>query len=514
MSDTVHLGLPLIHAAQAQKHVTHNEALAIADQLVHLSVISRALASPPVSPSDGDRYLVAPGALGLWSAHDGELAFFLDGAWRFAVPRTGWRLWSAAEAKLLLFDGVLWRDLQDIDELDNMDRLGINATADATNRLAVASAGALFTHEGADHRLKINKNSAADTASLVLQSNFSGRAEIGLPGDDDLHIKVSPDGGSWTEALKINRTSGQAQFASGVVRIDGIGIGIGANPTSSLRFLVQGTGAEIATFAVQGESAANGNIRRYSNDGNGPALILRKARGTIANAAAPSQNDVCSDINAGYWDGVSAFVTNSTLRTTIRAASPSAADGEARFTGLLCPAGSASLSEVFRFEHATGFSMFGSNILVTQNRHFRKRQYAAGSLPAQNSGDEIASSDIVAASLVSDGTEWLSPGVKRLRAVSANTTLSIPAGWAIDKIHYAETAGNAVTGGIKIGTSSGGSDVVSAQAVGANALDTVADGNVLKKVFSRSSAQTLFVQAVTAWNAASVELSFVLRKVF
>jgi Protein of unknown function (DUF2793) len=512
MSDTVHLGLPLIHAAQAQKHITHNEALATADALVHLSVISRALATPPVSPADGDRYLLPAGVLGLWSGHDGELAYFLDGAWRFSVPRAGWRLWSEAEAKFLVFDGTLWRDLQDIDELENMNRLGVNASADATNRLTVASPGVLFTHDGADLRLKINKNSAADTASLVLQSNFSGRAEIGLAGDDDLRIKVSPDGSSWTEALKINKTSGQAQFASGVVRIDSIGIG--ANPTSSLRFLVQGTGSEAATFVVQGETTANGNIRRYSNDGNGPAMVLRKARGTIASAAAPSQNDVCGDINSGYWDGVSAFVTNSTLRTTIRAALPSASDGEARLAGLLCAPGSASLSEIFRFEHATGFSLFGANPVINQNRHFRRRQYAAASLPSQNSGDEIGSSDIVAAPLVSDGTEWLSPGIKRLRTVTANTSLIVPAGWALDQIHFAETAGNAVTGGIKIGTTAGGTDVVAAQAVGANALDTIADANVLKKVFSRSSAQTLFVQAVTGWNAASVELSFVLRKVF
>ena len=71
-----------------------------------------------------------------------------------------------------------------------------------------------------------------------------------------------------------------------------------------------------------------------------------------------------------------------------------------------------------------------------------------------------------------------------------------------------------MTGGIKIGTTSGATDVVAAQAVGANALGTIADASILKKVFSRSAAQTLFIQAVTAWNSASVELAFVLAKVF
>ena len=40
----------------------------------------------------------------------------------------------------------------------------------------------------------MNKETAADVLSLLLQTGFSGRAEIGLIGDDDLLFKVSPDG--------------------------------------------------------------------------------------------------------------------------------------------------------------------------------------------------------------------------------------------------------------------------------------------------------------------------------
>ncbi|NIY96792.1 DUF2793 domain-containing protein, partial [Salipiger sp. HF18] len=63
MSDTTtHLLLPYIHAARAQQHVTHNEALRILDGLVQLSVLDRDLTAPPGSPTDGDRYIVASGA--------------------------------------------------------------------------------------------------------------------------------------------------------------------------------------------------------------------------------------------------------------------------------------------------------------------------------------------------------------------------------------------------------------------------------------------------------------------
>jgi hypothetical protein len=216
MSDTTHLALPLLAADQAQKHVTHNEALILLDHAIHLAVISRALATPPGAPAHGDRYLIAISATGAWAGHDGELAFYQDGVWRFAEPRTGWRLWSIDEEKFFVFDGTLWRDLQNLDELA---LLGINTMADATNKLAVRSNAVLMTAladgDGGtgDIQVKLNKETAGDTASLLYQAGFSGRAELGLTGDDDFHLKVSPDGSSWTEALVIDRTTGRATFA-------------------------------------------------------------------------------------------------------------------------------------------------------------------------------------------------------------------------------------------------------------------------------------------------------------
>jgi hypothetical protein len=44
--------------------------------------------------------------------------------------------------------------------------------------------------------------------SLLLQSGYGGRAEIGLIGDDDLGLKVSGDGSTWRQALRIDRATG------------------------------------------------------------------------------------------------------------------------------------------------------------------------------------------------------------------------------------------------------------------------------------------------------------------
>lgn len=86
--------------------------------------------------------------------------------------------------------------------------VGINDTADSTNRLAVSSPATLLSHEGDDHQLKINKAAAADTASVLFQTDFVGHAEFGLAGDNDWHVKVSPDGTTWHEALVVNRNTG------------------------------------------------------------------------------------------------------------------------------------------------------------------------------------------------------------------------------------------------------------------------------------------------------------------
>ena len=207
MSDTPMLGLPLLSAAQAQKHVTHNEALLKLDALIHLSVISRSLAAPPAA-ADGDRYLVAASPSGAWAGQQGLLALAQGGGWVFITPRKGWRLWVESESKLLAFDGTLWREPFTITDLANIVRLGVNATADDVNRLAISSAASLFNHAGSDHRLKLNKNAAGDTASLLYQTNWSGRAEMGLTGSEDFRINVSGDGAAWKTALVIDRASG------------------------------------------------------------------------------------------------------------------------------------------------------------------------------------------------------------------------------------------------------------------------------------------------------------------
>jgi Protein of unknown function (DUF2793) len=208
MANSTHLNLPYISSAQAQKHVTHNEAIRALDAVVQLAVLDRNLATPPVSPVAGARYLVAAAATGAWSGHTGKIAAFQDGTWAIYPPVEGWLAWINDEDILVTWTGTGWVNAISAAGLEALPKLGINATADLTNRLAVTSPASLFNHEGAGHQIKINKSAAASTASILYQTAFSGRAEFGTTGDDNFHVKVSANGTVWNEAITIDRTTG------------------------------------------------------------------------------------------------------------------------------------------------------------------------------------------------------------------------------------------------------------------------------------------------------------------
>jgi hypothetical protein len=235
---TPNLGLPFLAAGQAQKHVTLNDGLTILDDLVQLSVESSNLMTPPAAPPSGARYLVDASPSGLWSQQANAIATWKDGGWSYHTPRVGWSAYVRDVAQTLIFNGVEWA---------TSSMIGINATPDSTNRLSVSSEATLFNHAGDSHRMKLNKAISSGTASLLFQTGFSGRAEIGTTGSDALAFKVSPDGASWHDALTIDPETALVSFP--------------ANPGATARpnLLVNGDFA-INQRAFTGGPLANGSF--------------------------------------------------------------------------------------------------------------------------------------------------------------------------------------------------------------------------------------------------------------
>lgn len=105
---TARLGLPLLVAGQGQKDITHNEALAAIDALLHASVRSRSLASPPADPDLGACWLVPVNATDAWTGKAGRIACWTEGGWRFLAVPGGGTVHVEDEALMVQLQGDSW----------------------------------------------------------------------------------------------------------------------------------------------------------------------------------------------------------------------------------------------------------------------------------------------------------------------------------------------------------------------------------------------------------------------
>jgi hypothetical protein len=153
------------------------------------------------------------------------IAAFQNSGWIFIAPQEGGRGWDKATGEYRVYTGGNWvvQSGGGAVSFDNLTGVGIGAASDPVNRLSVSAQATLLNNAGAGHQLKINKASTSDTASLLFQTGFSGRAEMGTSGSDDFAIKVSADGSGFTSGLTLKAGSGIAQ----VQAVSGPGVFIG-----------------------------------------------------------------------------------------------------------------------------------------------------------------------------------------------------------------------------------------------------------------------------------------------
>ncbi len=262
------LTLPFLQPSQAQKHVTHNEALRQLDLVVQLSVVSTNATNPPPAPEQGEVHALGVAPTGDWNGHPGELAAWLDTVWHFVTPDVGWRAWDQASGQLKVWDGANW--IEPPVTTQNLDGVGVATGYDSTNRLSVRGPATLLSHEGGGHQLKINKAGSGDTASLLFQSNWTGHAELGLSGNTAFSIKVSPDGGSWIEALTFDPATGIAGGAAVQTSAEDTTSGrlmradFGYGPGNLLGAVSESAGVPTGAVIERG-STSNGDYVRFAD---------------------------------------------------------------------------------------------------------------------------------------------------------------------------------------------------------------------------------------------------------
>lgn len=100
--------LPMIQPGQAQKEMTHNEALVRLDMLVMAAVEGIANA-PPDAPALGDCWIVGPAATGAFADRVHAIAGWTDGGWRFVMPREGATTFVNEAGSRAIFRNAAWQ---------------------------------------------------------------------------------------------------------------------------------------------------------------------------------------------------------------------------------------------------------------------------------------------------------------------------------------------------------------------------------------------------------------------
>ena len=293
--------LPYVLQSQSQKEVTLNSALDLVDALLQAAMVSIAVNTPPGSPLAGDSYIVGNAPTGAWTGQAKALAFYTTG-WNFIAPWEGLTVWACDTNIMTTYDGSAWvPTFTAPTSFANLTMLGVNTTADATNKLSVSSSAILFNNIGNDVQVKINKNAAGDKASFLFQTGFSGRAEFGLLGDDNFTLKVSANGSTFFNALKMLAASGRCALKANANGLTSAGT------TQGTALAITNQTNEFTTVAASSggilPSPEQGEFIFIANSGAN-ALNVYPATGHSLNAlAANAPFSLAAGKNAIFWAG-------------------------------------------------------------------------------------------------------------------------------------------------------------------------------------------------------------------
>ncbi len=145
---TARLGLPMLALAQAQKELTHNEALAIIDILLHPQVEGKA--DDPAALEErqpGQCWIIGETPVGEWRDLAGQLACWTDSGWRYVGPIAAMRVTDRSNLALWRYENDSWALAPVVagpsggGVIDQEARVSINAVIVALQSAGFARAG-------------------------------------------------------------------------------------------------------------------------------------------------------------------------------------------------------------------------------------------------------------------------------------------------------------------------------------------------------------------------------------
>lgn len=176
---TPKLQMPELVVGQAGKELTHNQALAVLDQLAQAVVVDKDLTAPPGSPANGAMYIVAAGATGAWAGQSGKLAYWLTtvAAWTFITPADGWSVWVTDEAVRYERKSGVWVVVA-TGGGSGASFAPVVTESTTARTLALTDAGAYLRHT----------NASASTVTVAPQ------ASVAWAADTEIHIRRAAAG--------------------------------------------------------------------------------------------------------------------------------------------------------------------------------------------------------------------------------------------------------------------------------------------------------------------------------
>jgi hypothetical protein len=226
--------------------VDFRSLLRMIDALLQPGVISKALAAPPGSPANGDRYIVAASPTGAWSGHANAIAVWTTdnpatpgGLWEFYVPKFGWIIPNLADGLLYVYSGSAWAALSS----------GGSSTLAGDTDVVIASPVNLnlLTYDSATSKWK-NKPAAAPSA--IAGVNNQTASYVLVLGDAGFLVRMNV---ATANNCTVPPHSSVAFALSAVITVRQVGAGITT--------IVAGAGVTINSPATLAIARQNGTVQ-------------------------------------------------------------------------------------------------------------------------------------------------------------------------------------------------------------------------------------------------------------
>ncbi len=274
------------------------------------AVIDKDLATPPGSPTTGDRYMVATGGAGAWAGLDGQLVEYNGAAWvSDGAPAAGWAVLTIDDSKQWVYTGSAWVQLSaGVAYLD--DLADVNAPAPANLQVltynsatgqwvAAASAGGGGTLAIFDVDVMSDPGTARvwtnmPAAVTELFGNTYSRVKVDLTAATQYRLQVVQSvAGFSTADLNLQYSTDNVTYAAADTAAAGE-VAVGA-----------GTGVKVGAWATIVTGAkADVRLRIVGKQGNGtvdPAFRQIRVQFKVGGAGADELVKVSSDdTTAGY----------------------------------------------------------------------------------------------------------------------------------------------------------------------------------------------------------------------